>query len=266
MTGPRISQHIALPHDSLPEPRHNMTAAEYAQLGHAWSERVTGMLTNVVMGLDDVSIKRPSLLTGWSRAHVVTHLARNADALVNLLTWARTGVEHPMYESRADRDADIEEGSHRMAQVLREDLPAACERFSVAVGQLDEIAWRKPVVLANGRQIKACGVPWMRWQEVAVHMVDLDAGIGFDGLPDGHLERLLEMVVLEFSERDDIPPVRLRVQLGDGRQRDWELAGNLLGSDSPNVGGPAPTVLAWLTGRGDGTGLAGEPPSLPAWI
>ena len=31
--------------------------------------------------LDDESVRRPSVLPGWSRAHVVAHLSRNADAL-----------------------------------------------------------------------------------------------------------------------------------------------------------------------------------------
>src|SRR5688500_13026045 len=122
MTGPRVSQQTAPSHDSLPEPRGELSAAEYAGLGIAAAKQVTVQLTDVVEGLDDIAMKRPSLLPGWSRGHVLTHLARNADALVNLLTWARTGVEHPMYTSRADRDADIEEGSCRMATLLREDL------------------------------------------------------------------------------------------------------------------------------------------------
>src|SRR5947209_4673969 len=42
--------------------------------------------------LDDDAVGEPSLLPGWTRGHVLAHLARNADALVNLLTWARTGV------------------------------------------------------------------------------------------------------------------------------------------------------------------------------
>ena len=42
----------------------------------------------------------PSLLPGWTRAHVLAHVAGNADALVNLLTWARTGEETPMYASQ----------------------------------------------------------------------------------------------------------------------------------------------------------------------
>jgi maleylpyruvate isomerase len=266
MTGPRVSQQTAPPHDSLPEPRSDLSAAEYAGLGIAAARQVTVLLTDVVEGLDDIAMKRPSLLPGWNRGHVVTHLARNADALVNLLTWARTGVEHPMYTSRADRDADIEEGSYRTSMVLREDLDAAVTRFFEAVTHMDDISWQKEVVLSSGRQINACTVPWMRWQETAVHLIDLDAGVGFGDLPGGHVEQLLDMVIGEFAARPDVPPVRLRADLPDGRQRDWELAGNLLEKDSAGVGGPAPAVLAWLIGRGDGSGLAGELPTLPAWL
>lgn len=263
MTGSRVSQQTATPHDSLPEPRSDLSATEYAELGIAAARQTTVLLTGVVEGLDDIAMRRPSLLPSWTRAHVVTHLARNADALVNLLTWARTGVEHPMYTSKADRDADIEEGAHRMTAVLKEDLTAATERFFESVTQMDDISWSKSVTLATGRQIAACMVPRLRWQETAVHMIDLDAGIGFGDLPDGHVERLLELVVGEFTKRKDVPAVRLRVDLPDGRQRDWELAA---AKDSPDVGGPAPTVLAWLMGRGDGSGLAGDLPDLPAWL
>jgi maleylpyruvate isomerase len=265
MTG-RIWQHTALSRDSLPEPRKELTAEEYAKLGSGAARQMTTQLMAAVEGLDDIAMKQPSLLPGWTRGHVVTHLARNADGLVNLLLWARTGVEHPMYASRADRDADIEEGSRRMAAVLREDLAAACARFDAAVDATDGDAWEAQVSLASGRQITACTVPWMRWQETSIHLVDLDAGVGFGDLPEGHEERLIEWVVDDFAERKDVPAVRLRVDLADGRQRDWELAGSMLGSDSPGVGGPATTVLAWLTGRGDGSGLAGDVPSLPAWI
>jgi maleylpyruvate isomerase len=248
MTG-RTSQQNALSHDSLPEPRRDLSAQEYAEIGLAAARQMTVLLTTAVEGLDDVAMRQPSLLPGWTRAHVVSHLARNADGLVNLLLWAKTGVEHPMYASRADRDADIEEGSRRMTAVLREDLAAAAARFEAAAEDTAGDAWEALVTLASGRQITACTVPWLRWQEVSVHLVDLDAGVGFADLPAGHEERLLDWVVTEFGTRADVPPVRLRVDLADGRQRDWELAGSMLGSDSPDVGG-----------------LAGDVPSLPAWI
>src|ERR1041384_868904 len=85
----------------------------------------TDLLTEAVADLDEQNGKAPTALPGWTRAHVLSHLARNADALVNLLTWARTGIEHPMYASKADRDADIEEGAQRLVQVIKEDLYAA---------------------------------------------------------------------------------------------------------------------------------------------
>lgn len=55
----------------------------------------------------------PSALPGWTRAHLLTHLARNADGLGNLLTWAETGVERSMYGPGNARDDDIEAGSGR---------------------------------------------------------------------------------------------------------------------------------------------------------
>jgi len=49
------------------------------------------------------AVTEPSALPGWTRGHLLTHLARNADALVNLLTWARTGIPTPMYASPDQR-------------------------------------------------------------------------------------------------------------------------------------------------------------------
>lgn len=43
-------------------------------------------------GLTDADAPAPSLLPGWTRGHVPTHLARNAEGGVRLLGWARTAV------------------------------------------------------------------------------------------------------------------------------------------------------------------------------
>ena len=50
-------------------------------------------------------MRAPSLLPGWSRGHVVTHLARNADGLCRLLHGAETDQPKYMYASR-ERDVD----------------------------------------------------------------------------------------------------------------------------------------------------------------
>ena len=63
--------------------------------------------------LTDAQVAGPSRLPGWTRGHVLTHLARNADGFANLLTWARTGNETPMYPSEAARARGVEEGAAR---------------------------------------------------------------------------------------------------------------------------------------------------------
>jgi maleylpyruvate isomerase len=228
-------------------------------------ERATEVLHGVVGTMNDASARGPSLLPGWTRGHVVSHLARNADALVNLLTWARTGVEHPAYASRADREADIEEGSTRAVQLLHEDLAAASARFAAAVRDLPDTAWRAEVALRDSASLAAHEVPWLRWREVLVHMVDLNLGVGFCDLSDEDLEELIDDAVTEYRGRPGVPSLRLEAELEGGRQRSWEL--NTGSADAAAVvRGPASGILAWLTGRSDGSELAGETPRLPSWI
>ena len=50
--------------------------------------------------LDDESVRRPSLLPGWARAHVVAHLSRNADAFTRVLGQVAAGEPASMYASR----------------------------------------------------------------------------------------------------------------------------------------------------------------------
>src|SRR5262249_31346853 len=72
----------------------------------------------------DPAARERSGLPGWTRGHVLTHVARNADGLGNLLRWARTGVTTPMYASREARRADIEAGVGRSPADLAAAVPA----------------------------------------------------------------------------------------------------------------------------------------------
>jgi uncharacterized protein (TIGR03083 family) len=82
----------------------------------------TADLIQAIGGLPDAGATAPSLLPGWTRGHVLTHLARNADGGARLLGWARTGVPSYEYESVAARAAEIEQGAHRPAAVLIKDV------------------------------------------------------------------------------------------------------------------------------------------------
>ena len=98
--------------------------------------------------LTDSQVAGPSRLPGWTRGHVLTHLARNADGFANLLTWARTGNETPMYPSEAARARGIEEGAARPAAQITADLQESAAALAAAAQDLPARAWedRKSVV------------------------------------------------------------------------------------------------------------------------
>jgi maleylpyruvate isomerase len=206
--------------------------------------------------LVDEEFGEPSRLPGWTRAHVLGHLARNADAIGNLLTWARTGVETPMYASPEARDADIEKAAALEPHLLRADLLGAVARLASGMQAMPAHAWAAPIRTRSGRTVAAAEVPWMRAQEVWVHSVDLDAGVGFADIPEDVLAWIVDGAFRMWSGRDQVPDVALFA--GD---REW-------GTGSLAVAGTLPAVTAWVIGRSSGDDLRadGPLPELPAWL
>jgi len=212
-------------------------------------------VAGMVDRLADDAFAEDSALPGWSRAHVVAHLARNADALVNLLTWARTGVETPMYPSRAVRDADIEATAAKSPTELRADYVASCDRLARAVEGMPADAWAAEVRNGQGVTVPASLVPWMRAKEIWVHGTDLRAGLGFADLPADVGIALVDDVLGLFESRDQ----RLDVTIvATDVDRTW-------GDGETRVEGPVTAVAAWLT-RSDASRLTGDVPPPPTWL
>ena len=232
-------------------------AVREAAAGLAAVEQATARLLQVVAAMDDAAARGASALPGWTRGHVLTHLARNADGLVNLLTWARTGVEHPMYASRADRDVDIEEGAPRSLWLLEQDIVAACGRFAAAATGLGDSAWQAEVVLLGNRTVRAHQVPWKRVSELWIHLVDLAAGVSFDDVPPDVAERIIGDSLAHYRSLPARPSFRLTVG-----SRTWDVAGD---GDVHDVTASTGGALAWVTGRG-AAGIPGDVPVLPAWL
>jgi len=226
-------------------------------------EKATEHLLDTAQDLTDAEAGEPSLLPGWTRGHVLTHIARNADGLTNLLTWARTGVETPMYADPQARSADIEAGAGRPAAELLDDLKSASARFAEAVRIMPEDAWSAEVRRRVGKPFPASRVLWFRLQEVQIHHVDLDAGYSPAHWPADFVARCLDEVVRHFDRREDFPAIGLHAEDTDRR---FPIHGAEAG---PVIAGPEPALLAWLIGRSTGDGLDVEPdgplPDLPAW-
>lgn len=137
-------------------------------------DTATERLLDTVAGLSDPRLREDSLLPGWSRGHVLTHVARQADAMRNLLSWARTGIPSPAYASQEARSADIEAGSGRGTAELIADLRASAAGFAEAVAVMTEDAWDFEVEIWGSR-FPVTQVPARRLAEIELHHVDLGA-------------------------------------------------------------------------------------------
>lgn len=223
----------------------------------------TGRLIATAERLTDAEVRTRSTLPGWSRGHVLTHLARNADALRNLLIWAATGVETPMYVSNEARDADIEAGSGRPASDLLADLQATCELFGNAAAGLPRDRLDEIVRMRSGREILARDVPGRRLIEVEFHHVDLDAGYTPAHWPDEFVADTLAGAATALSDDQRWPALVLAADdTGDSY-----AIGPLAAAGPVEVSGPQTALLAWLSGRSRGDGLRHTDPLpvLPAW-
>jgi len=232
----------------------------------------TGRLTTDAAGLTDRQVREPSLLPGWSRGHVLAHLAGNAGGLRNLLIWARTGVETPQYPSVAARDAAIEAGSGRPAAELAADLEQSAAAFAAEAASLPASAWGAAVHGIRGQEHPAWFTLFRRLTEVEMHHVDLGLSYGPSDWPAQFVNDQLELVAGQFASRDDVPACQVEVTGPPGEPPQRLVLGRVPagGAAGPvTVSGLACWVLAWLTGRDDGAALSvaggGPVPAMPAW-
>ncbi|MGH7920345.1 MAG: maleylpyruvate isomerase family mycothiol-dependent enzyme [Candidatus Dormibacteraceae bacterium] len=209
--------------------------------------------------LDSTSLLESSPLPGWTRGHIVTHVARNADGVTRLLGWARTGVEDPMYGDRHPRNEDIAAGAGRPLGDQVADLRQACRRLDAALDAMPDAAWSATISAAT-RQISAGYLPWMRAREVWLHALDLDLGATYRDLPPEFARRFLGEVIQDLSGRPGMPALELHTQDGT-----LTVAGE--GAPVP-LEGTAAALLCRLTGRPGEVSVAGggELPALPDWL
>lgn len=191
-------------------------------------------LLAAVSGLSDDEVRAPSSLPGWSRGHVLTHVARSSDAVNRLVNGIVQGESVAMYPGGPDaRAAAIEEGAGRPLALIAGDLEFAGSRLIVALEALTEsqwgatVAWRRPVTAAF--------LPELRWRELEIHHLDLNIGYRVNDWPADFVQACLatELPLLEERAPGVVPP-----KIGDAE------------------------LLAWLIGRSTDPAL----PDLPAWL
>jgi maleylpyruvate isomerase len=217
----------------------------------------TSLLVATAAALDDETIRAASLCEGWARAHVLSHIARNADGLANLVSWAVTGTPVAMYDSLQAREADIVAGSTRRAREIFTDLQDSASRFASAAVGLAGPPEQREVQMRTGRTVLGGQLPTLRLLEVVFHHVDLDAGYTFADADPGFVKRAITIAVDRIRAKGREPSITLRGDHGDT----WSIS-----RGAQDVAGSNAALLLWLA-RGDGSGVSSEAalPGLPSW-
>ncbi|WP_020106625.1 maleylpyruvate isomerase family mycothiol-dependent enzyme [Nocardia sp. 348MFTsu5.1] len=226
-----------------------------------WMQRGTELYLSAVDRLDEAGLAAGSALPDWTRRQLVAHVAANADALGNLVHWAKTGVETPMYASPEARAQGIEEGSRRSTSALLAWARSSVDQLEEAMSQLSDEQWERSIVTAQGRTVPATEIPWLRAREVCVHAVDLGMAVTFADLPTDFLAAIGTDIV---AKRSATPAVALHLEPTDSAIA-WDLPG---AEPAVAITAPLSDLVAYLSGRTiDLSTSDGSPaPALPAWL
>lgn len=234
-----------------------------AVMTHTWDEvsEATDALIETIESLPEGAQFEPSLCAGWTRGHVITHIARNAEGIGNLVTWAVTRVETPMYASAEARNAAIEAGAGRSMKTLRDDVRNASTWLGLGARALSPKDDETLLMIHGTMPDRASGLATRRLREVVYHHVDLLAGYGFADAPPEQVAFFLTGEINTLAARPEAPPMILRTEDGmDYVVGDIELAGDR----TAYISGSRAGLLGWLArGLTDGVTCATPLPQLP---
>jgi maleylpyruvate isomerase len=222
----------------------------------------TSRLLRTVNELTDAQMHEPCLLPGWSRAELVTHLARNADGFRGMAEAIARGEIGVMYPGGVEqRAADIAAGRGERASTLTADLRRSVDALADAWRQHPVDAWDREGKLISGTRTIRDSV-FMRLRELELHHVDLGLDYDSNEWPIAFVSRTLDDTVRTLPARAKARRVdvsgRYRIEATD-HGAFWDVVIDrddvtVLDAD-PHVAADAVVsgwgcdLLAWLTGR-----------------
>jgi maleylpyruvate isomerase len=224
-----------------------------------------------VEGLTDAEAAAPSRLPGWSRAEVLTHLARNADSFRGLAEAAMRGEVADQYPGGMDqRNGDILRGGGRPAAEVVGDLAQSIEWLHETWAAMPADAWARSGRLSGSDVHPVAYTVMARWLEVEMHTLDVDLGAAAEDWPLAFVEAAVPRTVSRLPAWARDPVDGRWVVWADDLARAWtvsSVAGAVTLSrfeqDDPTPDvifrGPGARLLLFLfRGGRDGLTVSGE--------
>ncbi len=205
----------------------------------------TQRLLGDTIAISEADWHSPTPLPGWTRAHLATHVARNADVLRQYLAAID---DQPVLEDD-DIVRDLEAGARRTPLEIQIDLDTSAGLLNEAFSQIPTASWTIPLTgTLDG--LTVADLPLMRLNEVVLHHVDLDCGFGFVDLD---LQMAQWLLAWNIARRRDLAtgPGFTLLSTSGGFHRIGS------GPGTSEVSGTDANLLGWLTGRLPRTAVSG---------
>jgi maleylpyruvate isomerase len=214
---------------------------------HAVADRLLALVADV----DDDAARGESGLPGWSRGHVMTHIANFSDGMTRQVEEALQGRVVEMYDGgRPARDAAIESGADRSAADLKSHLTTAVTTLMSSWDKISPTDWPLPILHRNSNLSAGLGATW---RELSIHTTDLNLGITPATWSEDFCTHLLDFLRPRTPDNTHLILQSPTLTWENGTGEQVVLKGTLT------------DLAAWYAGRTSPGPIQGTPPVLLPW-
>jgi len=208
-------------------------------------------LTDLTGTIDEDTARGPSALPGWSRGHVLIHLANFSRAMARQADEALAGRTIEVYDGgRPARDAAIEAGAALPAKDLAQAVTEGTGDLLKAWDQVGPSDWDRPVAYRDGNLLDTA---FCAWRELEIHTTDLALAPSIDDWSP-----IFCLHLLDFLRPRTPDAITLVLQAKDFT---WQS-----GTGEPvALQGALTDLTAWYAGRTPTGPIAGDLPDLNPW-
>jgi maleylpyruvate isomerase len=178
-------------------------------------------------GLTDDAARAPSALPDWTVGHVLSHLARNAEAIAHMTAGVAAGEVRAMYPSAEARAEGIDAGAGLPAARLVAEVRESADALHAAWDALMPEHWATGGARTRVGVVPASYLPMMRWREVEIHHADLGRGFGWTDWSPAYVRADLPRLIALLVDRDPDRARQLAAVLA-GRQDGPVTVGSVL--------------------------------------
>ncbi|MFJ5955840.1 maleylpyruvate isomerase family mycothiol-dependent enzyme [Paenarthrobacter sp. NPDC092416] len=199
--------------------------------------KAADVVTRLVSTLDESSVAEPSVLPGWSRGHVLAHIAGISNAMARQLEFAQRGETIELYDGGPEgRTKAIELAAGHSLADHTESVGAALARALAVFDALAPGDWQARIAYRDGTVLDG-GLAL--WRELVIHASDLGTGRGPETWSRPFCEHLVEFLTARVPEayKFVLQPTGLpQMTIGSG-------------GTSIAITGMLTDIAAWLAGR-----------------